>query len=114
MKIPNILTAFISIVAVTNAAETWNILSLDGGGIRGLFTATVVEYMEYYAYNYSVATYCYPQVEEGVKKRVPLFKLFDMVAGTSTGSLLATMVALPDPKDPKKKKYFAEDAIDIY
>jgi hypothetical protein len=24
----------------------WNVLSLDGGGIRGLITATVVDYME--------------------------------------------------------------------
>lgn len=28
----------------------WNILSLDGGGIRGLITAKMVQYMETYSY----------------------------------------------------------------
>lgn len=39
----------------------YNILSLDGGGIRGLITATIVDYMETYAYNYSRSEYCIPE-----------------------------------------------------
>lgn len=43
-------------------------------------------------------------------------ELFDMIGGTSTGSLLATALVLPSnastPKRPNK--YFAEDAIRIY
>ena len=31
----------------------FNILSLDGGGIRGLITATVVDVMERGAFNYT-------------------------------------------------------------
>ena len=41
-------------------------------------------------------------------------ELFDMVSGTSTGSLLATSIVLPHPDDPKKNKFWAEDAIKIY
>lgn len=37
-----------------------------------------------------------------------------MVAGTSTGSLLATALVMPHPDDPKKNKFYAEDAIEIY
>ncbi len=58
-----LLLPLISILSLSNLAlaqnetnntnESWNILSLDGGGIRGLITATVVKYMEEYAYNYS-------------------------------------------------------------
>jgi hypothetical protein len=54
MRINKLTSAVaLSLVALGNAQasnETWNILSLDGGGIRGLITATVVDYMEGYAY----------------------------------------------------------------
>ena len=33
--------------------EMFNILSLDGGGIRGIITGTVVDYMEGEAYRYA-------------------------------------------------------------
>lgn len=37
----------------TTKPQYFNILSLDGGGIRGLITAVVVQYMEQYAYTYA-------------------------------------------------------------
>ena len=42
-------------------------------------------------------------------------ELFDLIAGTSTGSLLTTSLILPsfDPNG-RKNKYFADDAISIY
>ena len=103
----------ISNVCAKNNNETWNILSLDGGGIRGLITATVVKYMEEVAYNYSIEKYCMP--ERDIKK-VSMSELYDMIAGTSTGSLLATSLVFPnpDPKNVTKNMYFADDAISIY
>ena len=54
LKISFIISFLFSLVY----SDMYNILSLDGGGIRGLITAKVVDYMEQYAYNYSVETYC--------------------------------------------------------
>ncbi len=42
-------------------------------------------------------------------------ELYDMIAGTSTGSLLATSLVFPnDPNNATRNKYFADDAINIY
>jgi len=58
--------------------ETYRILSLDGGGIRGLITAIWLN-----------------RLEEEVSRKLggPLWKQFDLVAGTSTGAILACAVA---------------------
>ena len=50
-------------------AETFKILSLDGGGIRGLYTAAVLRHFE--------------------EAFGPIGDYFDMICGTSTGGLLA-------------------------
>jgi patatin-like phospholipase/acyl hydrolase len=92
----------------------WDILSLDGGGIRGLFTATVVEFMENYAYEYATEQLCYPKNEV---KKLSMYKLFDMFAGTSTGSLLVSALVLPSSESTPENKtnmYWATDAVNIY
>ena len=101
-----LLLCFISL-SLAFAQDFYNILSLDGGGIRGLITAQVVEYMEDFAYNYSRTKYCIP--ERPVPK-VSLAELFDMVSGTSTGSLLTTAIVMPSNNDTMPNKYFANDA----
>ena len=40
--------------------------------------------------------------------------LFDMMAGTSTGSILATALAIPDPDHPTYPKFWASEATAIY
>jgi len=54
------------------------VLSVDGGGIRGLIPALVLA-----------------EVERRTGRRVR--ELFDLVAGTSTGALIACALARPDP-----------------
>lgn len=54
--------------------ETFKILSLDGGGIRGVFSAHVLK-----------------RLEEELGRKI--IEHFDLVAGTSTGSILAAAVA---------------------
>ncbi|CAA2983864.1 patatin 2 [Olea europaea subsp. europaea] len=59
------------------------ILSIDGGGIRGIIPATILEYLESQL-----------QVLDGKDAR--LADYFDVIAGTSTGGLVTTMLTAPD------------------
>jgi patatin-like phospholipase/acyl hydrolase len=54
------------------------VLSIDGGGIRGLIPALVLA-----------------EIEERSGKRI--WELFDLIAGTSTGGILACALCAPDP-----------------
>jgi patatin-like phospholipase/acyl hydrolase len=54
------------------------VLSIDGGGIRGLIPALVLE-----------------EIERRAGRRV--HELFDLIAGTSTGSIIACALCAPDP-----------------
>lgn len=54
------------------------VLSIDGGGIRGLIPALMLE-----------------ELERRAERRV--FELFDLIAGTSTGAILACALCAPDP-----------------
>lgn len=65
-------------------------LSLDGGGVRGIITAVILERIE-------KAT--------GLK----IGEIFDVVSGTSTGGILAAGLTVPDPKDPTKPRFSAGD-----
>lgn len=57
---------------------TFKILSIDGGGIRGVLSATILKEIE--------ATL-------QAKNKPKLHKYFDLIAGTSTGSILAAGIA---------------------
>lgn len=110
------LVAFLlstALLRVHSQADTsvFNILSLDGGGIRGLITAQVVEYLENETYIYAKKNYCIP---ERKPEKMSMAELFQMVSGTSTGSLLTTAIVLPSPNDTKKNKFWAADASNIY
>src|SRR6476660_9760178 len=54
------------------------VLSIDGGGIRGLIPALVLT-----------------EVEKRSGKRI--YELFDLIAGTSTGGILVCALCAPDP-----------------
>ncbi len=69
------------------------ILSIDGGGIRGLIPALVLARIE---------------SETGR----PISECFDLIAGTSTGGILALGLCCPDASG--KPKYSAKDLVEIY
>lgn len=81
------------------------ILSLDGGGIRGVIPATVVEY-----------------IEEQIKKKknnpnARIADYFDMIVGTSTGGLLTCFYLKPNPEsgeDQPSTQYPASKALEVY
>ena len=54
------------------------VLAIDGGGIRGLIPALVLT-----------------EIERRSQRRI--FELFDLIAGTSTGGILACALCAPDP-----------------
>lgn len=70
-----------------------SILSIDGGGIRGIIPATFL-------------------IEFEKRTGKPICELFDLITGTSTGGMLTATLTLPDSKG--KPKYSAEQARRLY
>lgn len=97
LLILTILAVGIASGAIDNS-KYYNILSIDGGGIRGLIPLQTIKYMETYAYEYCTKkNYKFPQytndttgqIIDGV---VAIKDMWDMLAGTSTGSIIAAML----------------------
>jgi uncharacterized protein len=66
------------------------VLAIDGGGIRGLIPALVLA-----------------ELERRAGRRV--FELFDLIAGTSTGGILACALCAPDPLPAEEVAAIYED-----
>ncbi|KAM0973546.1 hypothetical protein ACFX2J_016710 [Malus domestica] len=75
------------------------ILSIDGGGIRGLIPGTILGYLESEL-----------QKLDGEDARIADY--FDVIAGTSTGGLVTAMLATPD--DNNRPVFSAKDIKDFY
>lgn len=78
------------------------VLSIDGGGIRGIIPATILAHLEQKLQNKSGDA------------TVRLSDHFDFIAGTSTGGILASVYLAPDKDNPMKSRYSAKDALDLY
>jgi len=81
------------VVAATT--RPWRVLALDGGGIRGIIPATVLA-----------------EIERRCNKRIG--EMFDLIAGTSTGGILALALTTPDPSNQSKPRYTAEELVELY
>ena len=78
------------------------ILSIDGGGIKGIIPGQVL-----------VA------LEEKLRQRtrnpyVRLADYFDFFAGTSTGGILTCIYLCPAAENPAKARFSAQEAVDLY
>ncbi len=74
-------------------ASGYPILSIDGGGVRGIIPATMLV-----------------EVEKITKK--PISDLFRLIGGTSTGGILALGLAMP--KGDGTPKFSAQDLLNLY
>ncbi|MEP6682774.1 MAG: patatin-like phospholipase family protein [Parafilimonas sp.] len=75
------------------------ILSIDGGGIRGVIPGTILMQLEKVL----------QKKDNGTRK---IGDYFDMIAGTSTGGILACLYLMPGENG--KAKYSAEEAVNLY
>jgi patatin-like phospholipase/acyl hydrolase len=73
----------------------YRVLSIDGGGIRGIIPGMVMA-----------------EIEKRTEK--PICKLFDLIAGTSTGGVLALGAVVPSPDDPTQPRYPAKKSVELY
>jgi len=71
------------------------VLSIDGGGIRGIIPAVLIDYLE-----------------RAVGK--PASELFDLIAGTSTGGIIALGLGVPDPHSDQRPRYSGGDLAELY
>jgi patatin-like phospholipase/acyl hydrolase len=71
----------------------FRILSIDGGGVRGIIPARILQ-----------------AIEEISGK--PIYNLFDLIVGTSTGGLIALALACPDANN--QARYSAKNILHSY
>ena len=81
-------------------AKKFRILSIDGGGIRGIVPGVILAALE-------------RKIQVKTKNlNARLSDYFDLIAGTSTGALLACAYTCPNLKG--KNKFSAKEALDFY
>jgi len=71
------------------------VLSIDGGGIRGVIPAMVLA-----------------KIEQMTSK--PVSEMFDLITGTSTGGILSLLLTRPSDNNADVPAYSASDIIDFY
>ncbi|MBN1768091.1 MAG: patatin-like phospholipase family protein [Prolixibacteraceae bacterium] len=75
------------------------ILSIDGGGIRGILPGVILSCIE-------------ERLRLKAGDEVRLSDYFDLVAGTSTGGILTCLYLTPN--EDRRPKFEAKDAVDLY
>lgn len=74
------------------------ILSLDGGGIRGIISCVVLQYLE--------------QLLQKEDPEAKIGDYFDLIAGSSTGGIIAAIVLVPGADH--KSKFSIDTALSLY
>ena len=87
-------------------SKKYYILSLDSGKYSGLLTSEFVSFMEKKSYLIARREFC---IEKRRSKRVAMYELFDMLAGSETGAIIASTLVMPtdDPTAKLKNKHWS-------
>ncbi|XP_022641945.1 patatin-like protein 3, partial [Vigna radiata var. radiata] len=83
-----------------NFGDHVSILSIDGGGIRGIIPATVLIYLD-----------------NALKAKDPTTSLadyFDVISGTSTGGIMSVMLAAPNASDSNRPLFTPSQVVEFY
>ncbi len=80
----------------------FRILSIDGGGIRGIIPAQILVTLEAIL------------KETSGDPSARLGDYFDLLAGTSTGGILTCVYLCPQLDNPSRPRFSAEEAVDLY
>src|SRR6516165_6319653 len=75
--------------------EKFCILSIDGGGLRGVVPVTILK-----------------TIEAKTGKRI--HELFNFISGTSTGGLITAAISIKNPIEPTTPLYTLDDVMDVY
>ncbi|XVF57452.1 hypothetical protein PTKIN_Ptkin06aG0206700 [Pterospermum kingtungense] len=78
------------------------VLSIDGGEVRGLIPAKILDALETYI-----------QEEEG-NENARLADYFDFIAGISTGGLITAMLTTSDCSSESKRPFTAKQIVEFY
>ncbi|XWS21155.1 hypothetical protein CRYUN_Cryun30bG0031100 [Craigia yunnanensis] len=77
------------------------VLSIDGGGIRGLIPGTILAFLE-------------SQLQKLDGEEARLADYFDVITGTSTGGIVTAMLTTPNPNEGNRSLFAAKDINDFY
>ena len=81
--------------SIATTSKLTRVLTIDGGGIRGVGPASWCASLEHIAGK-------------------PTADMFNLLAGTSTGGLIASGLAMEDPNSPGSSLYSADDILHFY
>lgn len=76
------------------------ILSIDGGGIRGIIPAVILRVLQ--------------KKLADKNKRLPLHRYFHMIAGTSTGAIISAGLTCPKPGKPEESAADPDTLVEVY
>ncbi len=85
--------------------KTVRILSLDGGGVRGIVEARFLQHLE------ERLQLQQDEVDPNIK--IHISDLFHIIGGTSAGGMLATFLTIPKERGSTEPKYFARDLVQM-
>lgn len=87
---------------MANQKKLTRILSIDGGGIRGIIPGQILVSLEKKLKAFDN------------NPEAKIADYFDLIAGTSTGGILTCLYLTPSKDDKKKPRFSAQEAVDLY
>ncbi|WVZ16606.1 hypothetical protein V8G54_009588 [Vigna mungo] len=84
----------------SNNGKLITILSIDGGGIKAIIPATILDYLD--------------KALKAKDPKADLADYFDVMGGTSTGSITTAMLATPSLDHPTRPAYTPAQIVDFY
>lgn len=82
-------------IEVQDKSNKFILLTIDGGGVRGIIPAMILEEIE-------------------KRTKTPIYQMVDAVAGNSTGGIIALGLVVPHKENKSKNLYSAKDLVDLY